>query len=107
MGKPWTELLATSQVQFMNEIIAQVPSEHGARDSFIEIIQQLADAPAKPEFAYVMVKGDQGDVTGTNEEEVARIVAIDEANYVIDVVNMKWIVNSNPKSDSSIVEERP
>lgn len=91
MGKPWTEVLTESEISFMNEIVAQVPEQHGVRTVFIDILQKLADHAGDVKFRYVIAATDFGDVYGTNDREQALLYAGDESNYVIDTVESKWI----------------
>lgn len=64
---------------------------------------QVAQAMSPPEFQFVVCK--DGDVTGTNDEQVARAIARDaEEAYVVDVFNQKWVLNDQPYDDNDIVE---
>jgi hypothetical protein len=102
MTKPWTEYLEPLEVTFMNSIIEQVPTAMGARDAFVTCLQGLADSSAAPRLRFIIAY--EGDVTGTNDEVKARDAADDEEAYVIDVGNMRWLINSDSDDDSDILE---
>ena len=104
MGKPWTEKLLPSEITFMNEIIAQVPEEHGARAAFIDIIQKLADAPAEPKFRYLIALSDAGYVRGTNDQDLALRYAVDDVNYILDTVESKWLPEADLSAAFDITE---
>lgn len=102
MGKPWTEKLAPSKVAFMNEIVVQVPETNGARAAFVEILQDLADAPSDPKFRFIIAQTD--DVQGTNNEALARETSADDTVYVVDIVEMRWLCSEDPDDDSDVTE---
>lgn len=102
MTKVWTEHLAESEVKLMNEIIEQIPTEHGVREAFVNIVQKLADTSAEPRFRYLIASNHMGDVRGTNDDELANNHALDEDQYVIDVVQFYWI---QADGDTQEIEE--
>jgi hypothetical protein len=91
--KLWTELLLPSQVAYMNSIIEQVPTEHGARDAFVNCLQGLADKaePPQPKFRYLVTDITSGEVFGTNDVVQAEAYVGSEDNFVVDVVENQWI----------------
>jgi hypothetical protein len=103
MSKVWTEKLLSSQVKFMNDIIEQVPEDHGAREAFVNCLQALADSPSDLKFRYIMCVE---DVTGTNDLEKARKCASYEDTFVIDVVEAKWLCDDDEDDDEDIEEAR-
>lgn len=104
MGKPWTEKLAPSQVSFVNSIVEQIPENHGARASFVEMLQQLADSPTDLKYRYLIALADAGDVRGTNDKELARHYAMDDSNYVIDAQTSMWFPESDAVDDTLVSE---
>lgn len=106
MAKPWTEALTPARVNFMNEIVAQVPTEGGARSMFISILQDLTDhVPVDPDkFRYAIVQIETGEVVGTNDEERALLYAADDENFVIDMQNRQWLPAADPDEASDLVQ---
>ena len=101
MSKVWTEVLAPSQVVFMNGIIGQVPEAIGARAAFIDCLQTLVCTDAPPPFRYIIAM--EGDVAGTNDLDQARAYAADECNYVIDGLTSIWFCTADPSDDSKLL----
>jgi len=87
----WTESLAESQVKFMNDIIAQVPEEMGARAAFIKCLQDLADKASSKGFDYYITDLTAGCIHGTDDLLVAQRYAASEDNFVVDVAKNQWI----------------
>lgn len=101
MSKIWTEVLAPSQVAFMNGIIKQVPEAMGARAAFIDCLQSLVSTDVPP-YRYIIAM--EGDVAGTNDVDQARAYAVDECNYVVDSLTSVWFCNADPAEDSRLCE---
>lgn len=90
--KPWTELLPDSKVAFMNDIITQVPTTFGAREAFINIIQDIADKARSPTFRFYRVSVMNGEITGLDDEKKAIDIAESEDDFVIDTHTNMWIM---------------
>lgn len=99
----WKTKLLPSEATLMQEIVDQVPEEHGARDAFVGILDKLAESD-KPKFRYLIGYADSGEGLGTNDDEKAREYASNSANFVFDLQMDRWMVDEDVNHDSVIEE---
>lgn len=55
-------------------------------------------------FRYYIASLHSGDVTGTDDEKVARNCALDEDQFVVDSETGKWLVSDKPSEDSEVIQ---
>lgn len=85
----WREKLTPSGQNYVQDIINQVPVDHGARDAF----ESLLDVIAKPEKVFIVVD-DWGRVSKTSDEDFADHLA-NQDYIVIEYKDIKEIQGDN------------
>lgn len=84
-NRNWKNNLKPSAIEFIEQIIEQVPEAHGARDTFTVLLDQIAGD--KPMFQY-LVLGEDGDVSGGTSNEDLRDYIVDNTE---DLVINCWL----------------
>lgn len=82
-------VLKGSQLQYVEDIVSQIPEAMGARSAFEAILDDLA--MSAPTFRFYIVATEMGEVIGTDDAKVAKGLAQSEENFVIDTSLNKWI----------------
>jgi hypothetical protein len=99
--RDWQKKLPESQKGLIQEIVDQIPTTMGLRDTVEDILDNLATtgggAGTAPKFKYLIVT--DGDVQGTNDQEKADEYAASDDNYVLLVPDCKWVVEPGMEDD--------
>lgn len=96
----YQDKLSEAQANFVTDIVSQIPTDFGARDAFVAILDTLATGP---EFRFYIASIFSEDVKGNNDEAIARELAGSEDDFVIDTQNNLWLMDPDD-GDKSIVE---
>lgn len=73
--------LPASQAAYVDDIVRQIPNEHGEQDAFVRILDHLAEGP---KFQYYVIDSIENEVFGTNDSDVAKEYLVEDS-FVIDV----------------------
>lgn len=88
----WQSKLSKSANEFMQEIVNQIPEEHGARAAFESILDQLAGQESR-----WLILDDYGNAYETSEEETAEHAG--DQDYQVIAVHEKYQQFSEDEED--------
>lgn len=100
----YKDILKDSQLQYVEDIVSQIPEKMGARDAFVNILNVLAEGGAKKsqKYQFFVIDLDEGLAYGTNNEDHAVEVAKSDQFIVIDA---KGVIIDGDGDEQSIEED--
>ena len=98
----WKDKLQPSGIDFVQQIIDQIPTALGGRDAFEALLDKIADEGGAPKFRYVWLD-EYGFWCGTNDKDAANEVSND-GETVLDVIEGKDLDSGEVRQYTEPVE---
>lgn len=84
----WKGKLKASEEAYVSDILGQIPPAMGARAAFEQCLDNLAASGAEPKYRWYIINED-GDLEGTNDEELINRIMTQEEYAELLVVDVQ------------------